>query len=216
MIAFNGSPRKTWNTATLLGKVLEGAATQGARTRLVHLYDLAFTGCRSCFSCKTKNGPSYGTCAVKDDLTPILKDIEKADAIILGAPIYLGCISGEMKSFFERLVFPFFPYTKENDPDRTRFARAIHTGFIYTMNVPEERMLELGYDRHIAMNESYLRRVFGRSESLVCCDTKQFDDYSKIDQTRFDPEQKARRRKEQFPKDCQKAFEMGVRFVTQA
>jgi len=29
VIAFNGSPRKTWNTATLLEKVLEGASSQG-------------------------------------------------------------------------------------------------------------------------------------------------------------------------------------------
>jgi hypothetical protein len=30
IFAFNGSPRKTWNTATLLKKALEGAASQGA------------------------------------------------------------------------------------------------------------------------------------------------------------------------------------------
>jgi multimeric flavodoxin WrbA len=29
-IAFNGSPRKNWNTVTLLEKAFEGAATQGA------------------------------------------------------------------------------------------------------------------------------------------------------------------------------------------
>jgi multimeric flavodoxin WrbA len=40
VIAFNGSPRKKWNTATLLEKALEGAASQGAETKLVHLYDL--------------------------------------------------------------------------------------------------------------------------------------------------------------------------------
>ncbi len=30
LIAINGSPRKNWNTATLLTKALEGAAAQGA------------------------------------------------------------------------------------------------------------------------------------------------------------------------------------------
>ncbi|MGC1401531.1 MAG: flavodoxin family protein, partial [Thermodesulfobacteriota bacterium] len=29
VMAFNGSPRKKWNTATLLEKTLEGAASQG-------------------------------------------------------------------------------------------------------------------------------------------------------------------------------------------
>jgi multimeric flavodoxin WrbA len=51
VMAFNGSPRKTWNTATLLGKVLEGAESQGAKTKLVHLYDLDYKGCKSCIGC---------------------------------------------------------------------------------------------------------------------------------------------------------------------
>jgi len=37
VIAFNGSPRKNWNTATLLQKALEGASSEGAETELVHL-----------------------------------------------------------------------------------------------------------------------------------------------------------------------------------
>ncbi|MBN2321191.1 MAG: flavodoxin family protein [Acidobacteria bacterium] len=42
LMAINGSPRKKWNTATLLRKSLESAAAQGAKTELIHLYDLAF------------------------------------------------------------------------------------------------------------------------------------------------------------------------------
>ena len=44
VIAINGSPRKKWNTATLLENALEGAASQGADTELVHLYDLDYQG----------------------------------------------------------------------------------------------------------------------------------------------------------------------------
>ena len=106
VMAFNGSPRKKWNTATLLEKALEGASSQGAETNLIHLYDLNYKGCISCFACKTKGGKSYGRCAVKDDLAPVFKHIEEADAIILGSPIYLGTVSGEMRSFMERLMFP--------------------------------------------------------------------------------------------------------------
>jgi len=43
VIGINGSPRKQWNTATLVAKALEGAAAQGAETELVHLYDLGET-----------------------------------------------------------------------------------------------------------------------------------------------------------------------------
>jgi len=58
VMAINGSPRKEWNTATLLENALEGAASQGAETELVHLYDLNFKGCKSCFECKTRGGES--------------------------------------------------------------------------------------------------------------------------------------------------------------
>jgi multimeric flavodoxin WrbA len=214
VIAFNGSPRKTWNTATLLQKALEGAASKGAGTELIHLYDLDFKGCRSCFGCKTKGGPSYGKCAAKDGLTPVLENIETVDAIILGSPVYFWGVSGEMKSFMERLIYPFWRSTTENDPNRTLFSRKIYTGCIYTINSLEDRVKEVGYDKQMAVTERFLRLVFGSSESLLSADTYQFEDYSKIDQTRFDPEVKAARRKEQFPLDCAKAFAMGARFAT--
>jgi hypothetical protein len=96
-MAFNGSPRKKWNTATPLEKALEGASSQGAETELIHLYDLNYKGCISCFACKTRGGKSYGRCAVKDDLTPLLNAVADLQAFILGSPIYYGTV-----------VFPLF------------------------------------------------------------------------------------------------------------
>ena len=75
VLGINGSPRKKWNTATLLKHDLEGAASQGAETELVHLYDLEYKGCISCFSCKQVGGKSEGRCAMEDGATPILKKI---------------------------------------------------------------------------------------------------------------------------------------------
>ena len=210
VIAFNGSPRKKWNTATLLEKALEGAASQGAKTELIHLYDLNFKGCISCFACKTIGGESYGKCAVQDDLTPIFRNIEEADAIILGSPMYFGTVSGEMKSFMERLLFPYSTYT---DPPQSLFPKKIKTGFIYTMSTTEEQMAERGYVQYFKHHEATLQRIYGASEYMCSCDTYQFDDYSKVVSSRFDPEKKAQRRKDIFPKDCEKAFDMGVRFA---
>lgn len=210
MIAINGSPRKKWNTATLLEKALEGAASRGADTELVHLYDLSYKGCISCFACKTTGGPSYGRCAVEDGLTPLLEKIADADAVILGSPIYFGTVTGEMRSFVERLFFPYMTYT---DPPGTLFPRKIPTGFIYTLGATEEMARERGFHHHIHINEMFLRTTFGESESLMCYDTYQFEDYSRIYAPRFDPDKKAARRAEVFPADCRKAFEMGERFA---
>ena len=211
MMAFNGSPRKTWNTATLLQRALEGAASQGADTELVHLYDLRYTGCRSCFACKTTGGTSYGRCATQDDLTPLLVRVTEADGLVLGSPIYYGTVSGMMKSFLERLVFPYWTYT---DPSQSLFPKRIPAGLIYTMNVTEDLAKDFGYGTHFAVNERVLRVVFGSAESLLSCDTYQFEDYSTVVATRFDPERKAKRRREVFPRDCEKAYAMGVRFAT--
>jgi len=213
LIAFNGSPRKHWNTAKLLDKALEGAAAQGAATRLVELYDLQYQGCKSCFGCKTLGGKSLGRCALRDDLTPLLDEVCQADALLLGSPVYFWAITGAMKAFQERLLFPFYRYAGEQDPVHSLFPRTIRTGFIYTLGASEAHMKASGYTQSIALNEMFMKRVFGHAESMTSNDTYQFQDYAKVDQTRFDPEQKAAWRREQFPLDCQKAFELGARLV---
>jgi multimeric flavodoxin WrbA len=211
IIAFNGSPRKSWNTATLLNKALEGAASKGADTELIHLYDLDYKGCKSCFACKTIDGKSYGKCATSDGLSPILGRIEKADAILLGSPIYLGAMSGEMRSFIERLTFPYLVYDTSRS---TLLNRKISVGLIYTMGGTEKLIKEAGYELHIGSLERIMRRIFGASESLLATDTYQFDDYAKYVAPAFNVEAKTKRRNEVFPEDCRKAFEMGVRFAS--
>ncbi|AKB51402.1 iron-sulfur flavoprotein [Methanosarcina barkeri str. Wiesmoor] len=212
VIAINGSPRKNWNTATLLEKALEGAASESAETELIHLYDLNFKGCISCFACKLKGGKSFGKCAVKDELTSVLERLEDADAVILGSPIYLGNSTGEMRSFMERYIFPYITYSIDI---QTFYPRNIPVGFIYTMNITEDLFELVGTNKLIESNEWVATRIFGYSESLCSTDTYQFDDYSKYASSIFNPEEKAKRREEVFPQDCQKAFEMGARFVKQ-
>jgi len=210
IIAINGSPRKNANTAELLKSVLEGAASVGAETETINLYDLNFKGCVSCFSCKLKGGKSYGKCAYKDDLTPILEKIEKADALVFGSPIYFGNITGEMRSFMERLLFQYFVY----DGNYSSLNKnKIPTAFIYTMGVPEKGMNEFGYPATLGVMENCISRTFGSCETLYVVDTKQFDDYSKYVCEAFDPVHKAKRKEEEFPKDLQKAFELGKKLA---
>jgi multimeric flavodoxin WrbA len=210
VIGINGSPRKNCNTATLVEKALEGAILNGAKTELIHLYELDYKGCKSCFACKLKDGKSYGKCATRDDLTPILKRIEQSDALILGSPIYLGSTTGEMRSFLERLIFPYLVYDAEAS---TLFPRRIPIGFIYTMGVTEKLLEEIGYLKYFKTTERLVERILGKTESIYVTDTYQFDDYSKYVSTRFDPEEKLKRHKEVFPQDCEKAFKMGVKFT---
>jgi multimeric flavodoxin WrbA len=212
VIAINGSPRKNKNTATLLTKALEGAASRGAQTELIHLYDQNYKGCISCFACKLKNGKSYGKCALNDDLAPILEKISNADAIILGSPIYLHSVTGAMKSFLERLLFQYLAYDVNHS---SIFNRKIPAGFIYAMNVTSDQF-KAGYEDELKSLQAYIEKTFGSLESLVVNDTYQFNDYSKYVAPLFDENKKKKVKEIQFPKDCQSAFNMGVRFVEQA
>ena len=114
IVAINGSPRKSWNTAALLDKALEGAKADSPEeitTERIDLYDLSFTGCRSCFACKRIGGKSYGKCAVKDDLHEVLERILGADGLIIGSPIYYRNITAELHAFLERFMFPYTVYS---------------------------------------------------------------------------------------------------------
>ena len=210
ILAINGSPRKNGNTATLLNKSLEGATSNGAEIELINLYDLQYRGCISCFSCKRIGGKSYGKCAVNDELTPVLKKIETADAIILGSPINFGKETGLMSSCLERLLFQYLVYDSEYS---SLFGRKIQTGFIYTMGLNEKQAKIKGYHTLINSNEFFLAKMLGSSETLLAYDTYQFDDYSKYFCPVFSEEHKAKVKATQFPLDCEKAFDMGVRFA---
>lgn len=210
VVVVNGSPRKKWNTATMLQHFMEGAEAAGARCRLVHLYDYTFKGCISCFECKKIGGKSYGRCAVKDELKPLLDTIRECDVLALGSPIYFGSETGEMRSLVERLLFPYLTYTPERE---TLYPKKIRTALLYTMNVTEEQMPQFGYTPMFERNKATMSWLFGHCEMLLCTDTYQFSDYSKYKSTMFDVAAKAKRRDEVFPQECAKARELGSRLV---
>ena len=87
-IGINGSPRKGWNTETLIKKALEGATDSGAETDLIELYNDKFNGCLECFACKRKGIETHGICAIRDNMRPILEKAHDADVIIVCAPTF--------------------------------------------------------------------------------------------------------------------------------
>lgn len=213
IIAINGSPRKNSNTAILLQHAMEGASFQGAETELINLYDLDYKGCTSCFACKLKGGKSYGKCAYKDELSPVLEKVLAADALLLGSPIYFHAVTGEMRSFLERLMFPILTYTEGY---KGLLEKKIPVGFIYTMNVTKEYMIEANYLQVLRFAENSLESLFGSCEPLLVNDTLQFKDYSKYVVTVFDENKKKKVKEEQFPIDCEHAFQLGSRLIHRA
>lgn len=214
VFAINGSPRKNKNTATLLDKVLKGVkdayTTETVEIERIDLYDLQFTGCKSCFACKLKNGHNYGRCAIKDDLYPVLEKLADADAIIFGSPIYYRTITGQLHAFYERFFFPYMTY-KIGYP--TLVTNKMKTACIYTMNVMENEMLADGYRENMKLFEFFLEKYFTKPQVLLSFNTCQFSDYSKYVCETYSAEEKATYRAEHFPKDCEKAYELGLHLL---
>jgi multimeric flavodoxin WrbA len=98
ILAFNGSPRKKGNTSAIIHAILDGARTEGAETVEVRLHDLDMKGCQGCLSCRKKPG----VCAQKDELTPYLESMKTCQGIVVGCPIYMYRICGQMKLFVDR------------------------------------------------------------------------------------------------------------------
>jgi multimeric flavodoxin WrbA len=212
VVAFNGSPRKNSTTATLLKKALEGAASQGAETELIQLNQLSMKGCQGCFSCKIRGGKSYGKCVQRDDMTPLYQKIEQADAFFMGSPIYFGAITAPAKVFVERL----YPYLNYRDLS-SNFPRKIKTGLIFTLGA-DDQQLELLFNQHIQFNYITFLLLFGSAETLLSTDTFHVKDYSKIvaDALEAFVDRKRKHQREVFPVDCEKAFDMGVRFIRES
>lgn len=213
---FNASPRKDWNTAKMLEAAKAGAEEAGADTELVNLYDYSFTGCRSCFACKLKNATTNGVCAIRDDLRPILERARKADVLVLGSPIYFSYPTGVYRAFLERLAFPVYSYHYENGQPRVCRDKVIETASIFTMNCPEEMMMEAGYLTLLETNTQTLETVFGESETLYACNTCQFADYSRYDMNIFNEEEKRAYRDAHFATDLAHASALGKRLVEKA
>jgi multimeric flavodoxin WrbA len=207
IIGINGSPRKGWNTDLLVQEALKGAASKGAQTDLIHLYDLNFKGCISCFECKRVGGKSLGHCAVNDDLKPVLDKIEKADALIIASPIYINEVTASVRALVERLTFQYLTYRKDGAVLNTRRKNA---ALIFDMNIAEEKLDQVGYLVRFKEYENRFNRLIGPTKVMCVTATLQTYDYGKYDMTLFNEAERKQRREEVFPQDLKKAFDLGA------
>jgi multimeric flavodoxin WrbA len=101
VVAFNGSPRKNGNTHIALEIVLEQLGKEGIDTELIELGSEKIEHCNACYSCQ-KNKDRR--CIIDtDNVNDHIQKMIEADGVILGSPVYFGNVSGQMKSFIDRV-----------------------------------------------------------------------------------------------------------------
>lgn len=206
IIIIDGGPRATFNTASMLKKFAEGASSVSneIEVKTIRLYALDYKGCMSCMACKIK-GKASNVCKFKDALTPVLEEIAQADGLVLGSPIYFGDVTGQMRTFLERLVFPWLSY---NDYSMTA-PKKMPVVLLETMNGLPNRNNSQGY----GSMEYCIANALGQPEKLYAYNTYQVKSYANFELGGFSEEAKRKYREEHWEEDLQKAFNAGKRMA---
>jgi multimeric flavodoxin WrbA len=96
------SPRKQGNTAILLKEYLKGVETLSSPVKIETIY-LQSKNVQYCTGCNTCQRSNESQCILKDDMQDIYKSVEKADVLVLATPVYVFNMSGQLKTFLDRL-----------------------------------------------------------------------------------------------------------------
>lgn len=102
ILIISGSPKKDGNTAQLIRWFSEGAREHGASVEVVEAAFLKHkaSGCISCRQCQTRTAYE---CVLDDDVTPVLKRMQKADVIVMATPLYFFAASAQLKIVMDRM-----------------------------------------------------------------------------------------------------------------
>ena len=202
IVIIDGGPRKSMNTAALLNAFAEGAKSvnEGIIVKIIRLYDLDYKGCVSCLACKLR-GNASNICRFKDALTPVLEEIAQADGLVLGSPIYFGEVTGQMRTFLERLAFPWLSY---NDYSMTAPKR-IPVVLVETLNGTPERNNSNGF----GTMEHCITSALGEPQHIVAYNTCQVTHYNHYELGGFSEKAKHAWRDQYWHTDLQKAFTAG-------
>jgi len=120
--AFNGSPRKDGNTSIAIDTVFEELKNKNIETNQIYLYDYDIKPCTACTAC-VKNKDLK--CALDADFNKLYQEILDSDGIILGSPVYVASVTGQMKLFLDKLAMVS---KANNDPNARKVGASIAVG----------------------------------------------------------------------------------------
>ena len=102
VLGISGSPRKGGNTEILIKEALGVFAQEKHQTDTFFLSQKKVGFCLACGKCAKK-----GVCAVKDDFQSLYEKVAWADALIIGSPVYMRNVTGQLKALFDRFHCEF-------------------------------------------------------------------------------------------------------------
>ncbi|WNY28190.1 hypothetical protein MmiEs2_03740 [Methanimicrococcus stummii] len=97
VIGILGSARENGSTHYLMEEMMAETKSKGAETEIYNLAKMNIGCCLGCESCK-----KTGSCVRNDDMQILYGELKAADAIVIGTPIYMGEMTGQLKTFIDR------------------------------------------------------------------------------------------------------------------
>lgn len=99
IIVVSTSLRKNSNSEILANEFIKGAKVNGNKVDAINLKGLKMNFCIGCLSCQKTN-----KCVIKDDITKdMLKKICDSDVLVFVTPVYYYAVSGQLKTFIDRM-----------------------------------------------------------------------------------------------------------------
>lgn len=97
ILGINGSPRSGGSSELLMDEALRGARDKGASVVKINVAKLITEGCRACGGCSKS-----AVCVIDDGISAFHLKIERADAVVIAAPIFFGGLPAQLKSVIDR------------------------------------------------------------------------------------------------------------------
>lgn len=117
LLGIVGSYRKDGVIDQIITALLEEAEKENIQTDKIYLKDMHIEFCKNCRNCTQQNGAERGKCIHHDDMEGLLKKIDSADIIAIGAPVNFFNINAMTRKFMERLLpYAYWPWGKQMGP----------------------------------------------------------------------------------------------------
>ncbi len=105
VIVVTASPRTGGNSHILAQAFTKGAQEAGNEVQTVAIRDLGLQFCTGCLYCQ-----SHPKCVLSDGMNALYDAFQNADVLVFATPIYYYAVSGQLKTFLDRLN-PLYPRT---------------------------------------------------------------------------------------------------------
>lgn len=98
VVIISSSFRKNGNSEILVNEFEKGAKANGNEVKTIYLRDVNMNFCKGCLACQ-----KTGKCVIKDDIETLINEVKDADVLCFATPIYYYSVSGQLKTFLDRM-----------------------------------------------------------------------------------------------------------------